>query len=84
MLHIEAQKGRPIGMLAGEYTTADDVWAGFEKLAALGVGFHNPHQWFVDYEPERTLALAETTDPNNLLNPGKLQAKPAVATGSQV
>jgi FAD/FMN-containing dehydrogenase len=84
MLHIEAQKGRPIGMLAGTYTTADDVWAGFEKLSALGVGFHNPHQWFVDYEPERTAALAETTDPHHLLNPGKLQAKPAVATGSQV
>ena len=84
MLHIEAQKGRPIGMLAGEYTTADEVWAGFEKLSALGVGFHNPHQWFVDFDPERTLTLAETTDPHNLLNPGKLQAKPAVATGSQV
>lgn len=84
MLHIEAQKGRPIGMLAGVYSTPDDVWAGFSKLEALGVGYHNPHQWFVDYEPVRTAELAETTDPHNLLNPGKLQSKPAVDTGSQI
>lgn len=84
MLHIEAQKGRPIGMLVGEYESAEEVYAGFERLAALGVGYHNPHQWFVDYEPERALAHAATTDPGNLLNPGKLQAKPPVATGSQL
>lgn len=84
MLHIEAQKGRPIGMLAGVYTTADDVYAGFAKLQELGVGYHNPHQWYVDYEPERTLAHAASTDPGNLLNPGKLQAKPPIQTGSQV
>lgn len=84
MLHIEAQKGRPIGMLAGVYSSADDVYAGFAKLEALGVGYHNPHQWFVDFEPARTAALAATTDPENLLNPGKLQAKPPIATGSQI
>jgi hypothetical protein len=84
MLHIEAQKGRPIGMLAGVYTNADDVYAGFARLEALGVGYHNPHQWYVDYEPERALAHAASTDPGNLLNPGKLQAKPPIDTGSQV
>jgi len=84
MLHIEAQKGRPIGMLAGIYQSAEDVYAGFERLVAIGVGYHNPHQWFVDFEPARTAALAVTTDPNNLLNPGKLQAKPPIDTGSQV
>ncbi len=84
MLHIEAQKGRPIGMLAGVYTSAEDVYAGFARLEALGVGYHNPHQWYVDYEPERTLAHAATTDPGNLLNPGKLEAKPPIQTGSQV
>jgi FAD/FMN-containing dehydrogenase len=84
MLHIEAQKGRPIGMLAGVYSTADEVYAGFEKLAAIGVGYHNPHQWFVDFEPARTAALAATTDPHHLLNPGKLQAKPPIDTGSQL
>jgi len=87
MLHIEAQKGRPIGMVAGVYRSAADVYAGFEKLTALGVGFHNPHQWFVDYEPERTAALAATTDPHGLFNPGKLR-RPAdlpggLATGDQ-
>ena len=84
MLHIEAQKGRPIGMLVGEYESADEVFAGFGRLTALGVGYHNPHQWFVDYEPERTFETAKTTDPQHLLNPGKLAAKPAAATGSQV
>lgn len=72
MLHIESQHGRPIGMLAGRYTSADDVYAGFEALTALGVGYHNPHQWFVDFEPDRTRSLAATTDPGGLLNPGKL------------
>lgn len=84
MLHIEAQQGRPIGMLAGTYSSPEEVYAGFERLAAIGVGYHNPHQWFVDYEPERTAALAETTDPQRLLNPGKLQAKAPIDTGSQV
>jgi FAD/FMN-containing dehydrogenase len=82
MLHIEAQRGRPIGMLAGRYTSADDVYAGFAKLEALGVGYHNPHQWFVDFEPERTAALAATTDPRGLLNPGKLVGA-TIDTGSQ-
>jgi FAD/FMN-containing dehydrogenase len=83
VLHIEAQKGRPIGMLAGRYTGAAAVYAGFEKLSALGVGFHNPHQWFVDYEPERTAALAAETDPYGLLNPGKLRGRVEVPTGDQ-
>ncbi|MFI7589635.1 FAD-binding oxidoreductase [Spongisporangium articulatum] len=83
MLHIEAQKGRPIGMLAGEYRSAAEVFAGFDRLTALGVGFHNCHQWYVDYEPARTAALAATTDPQGLLNPGKLQERVDVQTGHQ-
>jgi FAD/FMN-containing dehydrogenase len=83
MLHIESQHGRPIGMLAGIYTTAEDVYAGFAKLTELGVGFHNPHQWYVDFEPERTIALAATTDPHHLLNPGKL-VDPILVTGRKV
>jgi FAD/FMN-containing dehydrogenase len=71
-------------MLVGEYESADEVFAGFDRLAAIGVGYHNPHQWYVDYEPARTLAHAATTDPDNLLNPGKLEAKPPVNTGSQI
>ena len=82
MLHIEAQYQRPIGMLVGEYESPEAVYAGFERLTALGVGFHNPHQWFVDWEAERTRALAAVTDPRGLLNPAKLVA-PEVATGRQ-
>ncbi|WP_285723910.1 FAD-binding oxidoreductase [Psychromicrobium xiongbiense] len=84
MLHIEAQRDRPIGMIAGVYESPEEVYAGFEKLAALGVGYHNPHQWFVDYQPERTAALAETTDPQGLLNPGKLKRAGVDLTGSQL
>jgi FAD/FMN-containing dehydrogenase len=72
MLHIEAQKGRPIGMLAGRYASHEAVLAGFDALHELGVMTHDPHQWFVDVAVDETLALAETTDPQRLLNPGKL------------
>ncbi|MDX6234391.1 MAG: hypothetical protein QOH68_3496 [Nocardioidaceae bacterium] len=82
MLHLEGQRGRPIGMLTAPYTGAEDVWAGFPRLTALGVGFHNPHQWFVDYMPERSRELAATTDPQGLLNPGKL-VEPTVVTGGK-
>ncbi|GAB3283559.1 FAD-binding oxidoreductase [Kineosporia babensis] len=83
MLHIEAQKGRPIGMLAGIYSSAEQVYEGFEKLTELGVGFHNCHQWYVDYQPQRTAELARTTDPRGLLNPGKLKQPVGVQTGRQ-
>ncbi|MBF4577277.1 FAD-binding oxidoreductase [Frondihabitans sp. VKM Ac-2883] len=83
MLHIETAHGRPIGMLAGTYSSAEDVYAGFDRLKELGVGFHNPHQWFVDFEPARTRELAATTDPNGLLNPGKL-VDATINTGAKV
>lgn len=83
MLHIESQYGRPIGMLAGIYSSAEEVYEGFAKLEALGVGYHNPHQWFVDFEPRRTAALAALTDPHGLLNPGKLVEAP-LDTGAKV
>ncbi len=81
MLHLEAMaQGTPGGMLAAPYTNEADVIAGFERMRAIGVGYHNPHQWFVDWEPERSVELARTTDPRGLLNPGKLQ-EPTVDTG---
>jgi len=83
MLHIEGQRGRPIGMLAAPYHGAEAVYAGFDRIEALGIGYHNPHQWYVDYLPERTIALARETDPEGLLNPGKLQEAAPVATGDQ-
>ena len=85
MLHIEAQRGRPIGMLAGIYESPEAVYAGFDRLTALGVGYHNPHQWYVDYQPDRTRETAAWTDPGGLLNPGKL-VEPGLAgvkTGRQ-
>lgn len=83
-LHIEGQQGRPIGMLAGIYHGADDVYAAFDRISALGIGWHNPHQWYVDYEPEASLEFARTTDPERLMNPGKLVEPGTVATGSQM
>lgn len=84
MLHIEAQQGRPIGMLAGVYRGADAVYAGLPKIEELGVGWHNPHQWYVDYETAETIALAAETDPQGLMNPGKLVAPGTFQTGSQM
>ncbi|MCS5496448.1 FAD-binding oxidoreductase [Cnuibacter physcomitrellae] len=83
LLHIEAQHDRPIGMLAAPYVSAEEVYAGYDRLVELGVGYHSPHQWFVDHQPDRTRAVAATTDPEGLLNPGKLVAATA-PTGAKV
>ena len=56
--------------------TKDDV---IDALRDLGVGVHSPHQWYVDFEADRTRDLATTTDPRRLLNPGKLTAGIVVA-----
>ena len=72
LLHLEAGHTVPIGMLAGVYEGPERLDEAIAALGALGVGVHNPHQWNVDFEVERTLALARSTDPHGLLNPGKL------------
>jgi FAD/FMN-containing dehydrogenase len=74
MLHIEAQRDHPIGMLAAPYVSPEEVYAGYDRLTAIGVGYHSPHQWFVDWNVARTRELAASTDPSGLLNPGKLPA----------
>ncbi|MFT4210534.1 MAG: FAD-binding oxidoreductase [Microbacterium sp.] len=71
-LHIEAGHTVPIGMLAGVYESPAAVYAGIAELGELGVGVHNPHQWNVDFRLHETVDLARTTDPQGLLNPGKL------------
>ncbi len=71
-LHIEATALRPIGMLAGVYESPEQVADGIAALTALGVGVHSPHQWNVDFRLPETVALARSTDPRGLLNPGKL------------
>ncbi|WP_344073216.1 FAD-binding oxidoreductase [Microbacterium sediminicola] len=73
-LHIEAGNTVPIGMLAGEYRGPEEVYATIARLEAMGVGVHNPHQWNVDFELQRTIEIAQATDPKGLLNPGKLNA----------
>jgi len=83
MLHIEAQRDHPIGMLAAPYISPEAVYAGYDRLTALGVGFHSPHQWFVDHQVERTKALAASTDPDGLLNPGKIPTGDTVPTGTK-
>ncbi|WP_028047232.1 FAD-binding oxidoreductase [Cellulomonas sp. URHE0023] len=72
LLHLEAGHTVPIGMLAGVYEGPERLADVISALADLGVGVHNPHQWNVDFEVERTIALAAVTDPSGLLNPGKL------------
>jgi FAD/FMN-containing dehydrogenase len=81
MLHIEAGHRFPIGMLAAEYTGADDVYAGYPKLQELGVRVHSPHQYYVDHGVEELTALKERTDPDGLLNPGHLGAPAGLLTG---
>jgi FAD/FMN-containing dehydrogenase len=72
LLHVEAGHTVPIGMLAGIYRSPEQVREGIAALGALGVGVHDPHQWNVDFELQRTIETARTTDPGGLLNPGKL------------
>lgn len=72
MLHIEAGHTVPIGMLAGVYESPEAVYDGIDALTELGVGVHNPHQWNVDFRLAETVARAAETDPDGLLNPGKL------------
>lgn len=72
LLHAETTRQFPIGMLAAPYVSEEDVYRGIAELEALGVGVHNPHQWNVDFNVEQTVELARVTDPNGILNPGKL------------
>lgn len=72
LLHVESTKSQPIGMLAAPYVSEDAVSAGIAALGALGVGVHNPHQWNVDFNVEQTVEMAAVTDPQGILNPGKL------------
>ncbi len=73
MLHLEAAGSAPLGMLNGLYESPDQVYAGIEKLRAMGVFVHDPHQWYVDREVARVRDLAARTDPLGLLNPGKFK-----------
>lgn len=71
MLHLEVGHQMMFGMLNGIYRSAEQVIAGVAELERLGVGVHSPHQWYVDLDADRVRALAATTDPKGLLNPGR-------------
>ena len=71
-LHCEIGNSGPIGMLAGVYRSPEQVAAGILALNEIGVGVHDPHQWNVDFQLQRTVETARRTDPRGLLNPGKL------------
>jgi FAD/FMN-containing dehydrogenase len=81
LLHAEAAHLFPIGMLTAPYVSADAVYSGYPKLNALGVHVHSPHQWYVDHDIDRVVELKRRTDPEGILNPGKLGAPPSLAVG---
>lgn len=70
-LHLEVGHQTMSGMLNGIYRSPEQVIEGVGRLQELGVGVHSPHQWYVDLDAERVRALASTTDPKGLLNPGR-------------
>lgn len=72
LLHLEAQRDRPLGLLAAEFESEEAVYAAFPQFEAMGLFIHNPHQWWVDNQVARTRALKARTDPKSILNPGKM------------
>ena len=71
-LHVEGGRGRPNGMLNGHFESRSQVEAGIDRLNAIGVSVHSPHQWAVDRNVDLVRTCAARTDPHGLLNPGKL------------
>ncbi|WP_433716528.1 FAD-binding oxidoreductase [Nocardia sp. CA-084685] len=73
MLHLEVGHQTMFGMINGVYHDPEQVFAGVPALEALGVAVHSPHQSYVDLDADRVRALARSTDPKGLLNPGRWQ-----------
>lgn len=71
VLHLEIGHNTMVGTLNGIYRDPQSVYEGVPKLEALGVGVHSPHQSYVDRDADRIKAIAATTDPRGLLNPGR-------------
>ncbi|MDI1461409.1 FAD-binding oxidoreductase [Catellatospora sp. KI3] len=70
----EPARGRGFGgLLLSEFRDADTLYAGVERLRALGVHVVDPHTWLLGGPALATLrASAVLADPRGLLNPGKL------------
>ncbi|GAB40140.1 MULTISPECIES: FAD-binding oxidoreductase [Gordonia] len=71
MVHLEMGHEMMFGMLNGIYHSPEQIMEGVDKLEALGVNVHSPHQWYVDLDADRVKAVAARTDPKGLLNPGR-------------
>jgi FAD/FMN-containing dehydrogenase len=74
LMHMESNRPVPHGMLNARFESAEAIEAGIETLAALDVGSHSPHHWELDRRVELARSTAKHTDPDGLLNPGKLPA----------
>ena len=79
-LHLELMGGAPLAMVVADYACEEEALAGIERLEALDLGVHSPHQWYVDRHVDLAREVARTTDPKGLLNPGKLTGTPPVDT----
>jgi len=79
-LHLELMGSAPLAMVVADYVSEEEALAGIERLEALGLGVHSPHQWYVDRHVDLAREVARTTDPKGLLNPGKLVDAPPVDT----
>lgn len=79
-LHLELSAAGPMAMVVAQYTGEEDLLAGAARFDDIGVGWHSPHQWFVDRNVELAHEVSRTTDPRGLLNPGKLVDDPAADT----
>jgi FAD/FMN-containing dehydrogenase len=72
LLHLEQFVGRVGGMLMAEYESPEQVYAGMERLADLGVSIHSPHNWTLDRRLDGVRTVLAEMDPRGLLNPGHL------------
>jgi FAD/FMN-containing dehydrogenase len=73
MIHLELGPNRgPFAMLVADYQSERQVLDGFDRLRAIGINIHSPHQWNVDRNVGLIASTVPRTDPKGLLNPGKL------------
>ncbi|HVX45275.1 MAG TPA: FAD-binding oxidoreductase [Mycobacteriales bacterium] len=77
LLHLEQFADHVGGMLMARYESAEQVYAGIDRLGAIGVSVHSPHSWILDRRLDQVRAVVEEMDPRGLLNPGKLPAEAA-------
>lgn len=77
-VHIDGNRPEPHGMVMAPYPGPEAFAAGAARLTELGVGWHSPHHWVIDRHVDRVRAAAATTDPDGILNPGKLVDDPVM------